>query len=188
MGRPRVILTPQQVLERQQRYWGEERNKGRRVRYAEDREYRQKVIGQVKKTYRKVREDKGLFVRVGDCRSSLVNLRVIGTVRRIVESPYLIANSKALLFSIDELAFVFGRHPQVIGRWVLQEMFPKPPHVAEDKSGKIVKVYSEPEVRGLVAIMGEHQERSQYYRKHHTEVRGKLLAIVKEIEDKRKLT
>jgi hypothetical protein len=179
MARKRVVLTPAQIEERKRLYWGPERNAERRRRYREDPAYRAAVQQQVKESYRRARLEAGLPVRDADCRQNIDDLDNIGT-----ERPLRLTNGEtvdALTFTTEEMAKALGRNQQVLYRWYAADMFPRPAVLAETPTNRNQPVYTHDEAVALMQVFGQHQEESQYYRRHHDATARQLRRVANNV-------
>lgn len=175
------MRTPEQIAERKARWWGAERNAGRRARYRADSEYRDNAIRQVRASYSRSREAAGLPVRQDDCRENLPLLADIGQVRLVRGVGG--NDTRGLCLTTDEMAKALGRNTQVVYRWITEGMLPGPVLVALNGRNRWQAVYNETEVRALLQVFGEHQQRSQYYKQFHVETRDRLFAAVQSARD-----
>jgi hypothetical protein len=169
-------LTPEEMLARKHRWWGAERNARRRERYRQDREYREKTIQTVRSAYWRTRVEEGAPVRQDDCRANLESLNLIGQVRELRAGAQPMV--QALTFTMDEAGEALTRNAQVLYRWIMADMLPGPVYEARNHRNRWQAVYTEPELRALLEVFGDHQTRSQYYRIFHTETRERLFAAV----------
>jgi hypothetical protein len=176
MGRRKLEYTPEQIMERKQRWWGPDRNARRRERYRQDAQFRAQTVQKVRDKYRKEREDAGAAVRQDDCRTNLDRLHLIGQERELHAGGQPAV--QALTFTVDELGEALTRNAQVLYRWISSGMFPTPAFKALNARNRWQAVYTEAEARALLGVFGEHQTRSQYYRAFHTETRDSLFAAV----------
>lgn len=177
MGRPKAELTPEQIAERKQRWWGEERNARRRARYHEDAEYREKTIKAVKTRYRVVRQEQGVEVRDDDASENLAELRMIGQEREVRLREDRIVQE--LTFTVEEIAKAVDRNPQVIYRWLQNGMLPKAVYEGRNMRNRWHTLYTVHEARAIMMVFSAHQCRSQYYREVHTDTRDRMFEAVR---------
>lgn len=145
----------------------EERNALRRKRYAEDPEVRQRAIESTRETYRVAN---GGLIDPTTCLGNLEDLEKFGTKRRLAGGK-----KSRTTFSIGELARAMNRRPEVVYRWVRSNMLPHPNLRLEEPLARTHWfVYSLDQARGMVEVMGKHQERTPYYRKDHDGTRHHL--------------
>lgn len=176
MGRKKQVLSPQEIEERKNRWWGEDRNARRRERYQNDPAYRAKAITQVRTSYRKSREDAGLEVRDEDCRQNIKRIHEFGLIRELrVDEERTV---RMLTFASKELARCLDRNPQVVYRWISSGLVPGPVNKARNTRNRWEQVYTPDEVRAIMNVFGEHQQTSQYFRSYHTETRDKMVAAL----------
>jgi hypothetical protein len=138
----------------------------RRKKYREDSAYRHRVLKARRRLYHK---QKGK-VRRESCLVNLPSIKNFGTVRMAYVGDSF-KPSRRLTFTLKELAAVLGRRPEVVMKWVREELFPQPLIEVE---GMRENVYTLNEARALVEVMGEHQEETSYYRADHVETRQRL--------------
>jgi hypothetical protein len=178
MGRRKQVLSETEIEERKQRWWGEARNARRRERYAKDPAYRERAIQQVRESYRKSREDAGLPLREEDCRNNLDRLAEFGMLREVkIDEEHTM---RMLTFFTKELAKALDRNPAVVQRWINSGLIPPPVIIGKSHTNRWYPLYTVTEVRAIMAVFGEHQQTSQYFRTYHTETREKMHAAVRE--------
>jgi hypothetical protein len=181
MGRRKVELSEAELAERKRRYWGEDFNRRRQERYAQDAEYRAKARAQTRETYLREQAKLGRVVEWDDCRENLGNLGAFGIVRDVAIQGVQVP---MLTFTAEEMSNALKRNIQVLYRWIKTSMFPKAEVMARYKNNRLQAVYTEPEVRALLAVFGEHMASSQYYKTFHTETRDRLFAVAQEQREK----
>lgn len=164
---------------RKAKYWGPERNLRRRERYKADSDHRAHIIAQVQASYRKTRAERGLPVRMDDCRTNLERLPEVAHIR---ETQLPSGRSQDLLtLTIEELATLLDRNVQLLYRWMNADLLPEPVFFIAGYRGRMQGVYLAEEARAIMEVFGAHQEVSQYYRVAHVETRARLFAAVEDI-------
>lgn len=176
MGRRKIELTPEQIAERKQRWWGPEHNARRREKYSSDPEYRHKTIQGVRARYLKDRESQGAEVRRDNCLDNLAALPTLGQIRELKNHEG--GTTLALTFTKEEMAAALSRHPQVFYRWLQADLLPAPAHEARNPRNRWQAIYTEPEVQAVLQVFGAHQQVSQYYRVHHSDTRTRMFDAV----------
>ncbi len=140
------------------------RNRERRNRYADDPDYREKAVQATRDRYRR---NVGLKFRRG---AKGFDLRRIGRwcERRDVRVGNHVHLAR-LVMKVRELALIVGRKPDVVRRWIDQDMLPPPiGMVRHDREGHgMVPVYFLEEAREIVHVMRDHQDETPYFRSDH---------------------
>ena len=145
--------------------WWIERNKRRRNKYAQDREYRAKVNQNNRDNYRA----KTNFYQ--NMAISPEQISSLGTKRNIDDGRKLIT------FNVDQISLILGGyHKIVVYRWINNGKFPEPPHKSVDAPYE--KVFTLHEAKKLARIFLKHQKYNAYLRSDHTETINELLSVV----------
>lgn len=170
MGRKRKELTPAELEERKQRWWGEERNARRRLRYREDAEYRALTIQQVRLSYHEkcARTSKKGRISSQPVRSDL--LKQIGQKRLLQGGK----QNFVFTFTIEEVASVLERDAQVIYRWLKSGLLPSPECRALNERNRWQNVYTLGEILCMRDVLACHFQRSVYFKAHHTDTQERL--------------
>lgn len=173
MGRHKEPRDEDKIEDQKSRWWGEERNKRRRERYHSDPNYREQRRQQARESYRRrnsARVDE-------DCRENLGRLKEVGEYRTVQLAPG--AEEQVLLtFNTKELAGLLNRNTNILYRWQSSGVLPKPVVPNRDFGG--IPVFTEPEVRALMEVFGNHQQVTQYLRaKDKTTIRAFYDALAK---------
>jgi hypothetical protein len=149
-----------------------DRNLLRRKRYASDPEHREHVVSTKRERYRKHRVELGAG-RI-NCLERLPHVRVYGNTREIATSE---GPLKLLTFNTSEVGALLGYHPVVMRGWQSKRKFPRGGYASTDKIP--VAVFTEPQVREFMKIMGEHQRTSYFLYDKNTSVIRALFAVMK---------
>lgn len=171
-------LTPQQ----KNKYYGEDRNRRRRERYAQDNEYRSKVLNGNRDSYY---SRTGREARAIPTRKSLKRFVVSKNVRRLTKGPLL-----GDLRVIRRLDLVGCLHisTTTISRWVREGLFPDAElyeYLRED-DGSIKTLtrnghYTEEEAAALLQVYAEHVRNHGRYTPEHVETKDKFFSAIQEI-------
>lgn len=167
MGRQRTYSD----TERQQRQ--RKLNQGtaqkRKKLYRKDATYREFAKGSSRATYRRQR---GLSLRnLRNAHEFLDTLETLGTVRELHDAE------AQLTFSVRELSVALGGyHPNVIRQWCRDGKFP-PPKLSAVCKGKEL-VYSLPQARALLEVIGEHQTAKAYLSTNDKDTIKRLFAAM----------
>lgn len=131
-------------------------------RYQTDPAYRERIRTRSRERYRQLNS---------------VELRDAGAnVGRIAEfaSRRKVGGESIECLDIPEVASAIGYHPDRVRHWICEGKFPKP---SMEVSGSKLRVYSVPQAKRLVSIIGNHQNRSQHLRKADSGTIAKLHAV-----------
>jgi len=153
--------------------WGPARNARRRKAYREDDEYARQVREARRESYRKSSgTNPGEYGTINprSCLANLSKVDTCGTLRAVSLDgrEYVLAR----VFTQGELSGLLNRLPEAVSRWRTKGWFPPP--VLRDAEGRTY--FADEEVRRIVRIMGQHQERTLHYRKNHADTRRALHA------------
>lgn len=170
MGRKRKELTPAELEERKQRWWGAERNARRRLRYREDAQYREQTIQQVRQSYREKCVRSGKAEKISRRPASADALERIGQVRLLQGGK----QDVVLTFTIEEVASALERDAQVIYRWLKSGLLPSPECKALNERNRWQNVYTLGEMLCLRDVLACHFRSSVYFKAHHTETQERL--------------
>ena len=179
MGRKAVIVNPDEQQARQQRWFGEDRNKRRRERYAADAEYRKKAIASARKQQRKRLSSEWV-----NCEENFPLVTQMGKEDKVMLPGGRIA--LRLTYSEQTVARLLGkikdgRAPgKSLSPWIRTGKWPEPIYRLVKTNGEAssFRVYLEEEVRALMMVFSAHQKDTPYYHESHLETRDKLFAAV----------
>lgn len=151
------MKTTGQMEEARQRYWGEDRNRYRRERYAQDSAYREQAKRHALLAHRK---------RTGKVPTRVdftARVKQFGEVRDIRSGR---VTQKVRCFTLKELGEVLQRAPSGISKWIKDEWIYPPRAVATFQvpvgAGARMSrpyeahVYLEDEVRAMAEVLTEH--------------------------------
>jgi hypothetical protein len=177
MGRSKIVRTPEELeakkRERNQKYWGEERNAERRARYQADKTYREVEKSRSRAHSRKKAEG------FPDPRSNIKSLGLYGHMRD-VQTPTGPMRTTCLTF--EELAHAMGRNVYLLRRWRAQGRFPSGVLLFRDiESGRqITQAFNLQEAMIILRVIGKHFETNFYYQDKHTDTRDRLFKKLNE--------
>lgn len=163
-GRKPLNLTPEQVQERKDRWWGHARNLRRRTRYKFDPNYREMVLGYVRRqTNNPAVGTVKPPAEVSDLRRILVELPSIGTVRTVFVGEKTV---RMLTFNRQEIAIIMSKSPNTIGRWIKENLFPAPRSKASTSAPgpNRLHVYTAPEVKAMLEVILTYHDTDVNYR------------------------
>jgi hypothetical protein len=165
MGRHKLHKTAEQIAAQKCR-WADTHNRKRRMMYASDPAYRQKVVEQNRSSYRRLNKSKSR-----DCEKNLRKLHQFGNIRIVAAGT---RRQPSLTFSTKELAKALGGyHHIVLYRWQRVRTFPRP---AAQSDG--LNVYTETQARKLLCVMSKHQKHKQYLHRRDTATIGALFSAM----------
>jgi hypothetical protein len=163
-GRKPLNLTPEQKAERKQRWWGPERNLRRRARYRHDPEYREQVLGYVRRqtnnpTIGTIKPP----TEVTDLRRVMLELPNIGVVRTVIVGDRTI---RMLTFNRQEMAIIMSKSANTLGRWIKEGLFPAPKSraITSAPGPCRLQVYTAPEVRAMLQVILTYHDTDVDYR------------------------
>jgi hypothetical protein len=172
MGRHKIHKTKEQIMTAQKK-WKEKHNEARRLKYANDEEYRRTVMLRNRREYRERTgsEPKPLL-------KALKHLSAYGMERRVVIGSKV---RKLHTYRVRELADAMCHtHLLMIYRWMTKKVFPRAnvllDGAIEGQPGGYV--YTTPQVRRIIEILAEHQKRTLHLRTDHTDTIEKLFKAV----------
>lgn len=153
--------------------WSKQSNERRRAKYAQDAEYRERVVTSSRSSYRK-----NVAEEIKNCGDNAERLADFGKMRLVA----VLGEVRAMLtFTAEEVgAALGGYHVVAIRRWITAKKFPPPPleEVREGVRGTRPKLYLESHVRSFITIFSEFQQRKQNLYADDKEVISKLFAAV----------
>ena len=146
------------------------RNRDRRFRYANDPDYRSQVVQATRARYR---EKRGLKKRRS---AHAFDLRRVGKYceRHDVWWGVRVLHNRQVM-SIRNLALIIGRKPDVVKRWINEDML-SAPEIEVLATGD--KVYLLEEVREIVHVMRDHQDETPYFRQDHNDTIDLLRSVL----------
>lgn len=157
----------------------EARNERRRIRYAQDQEYREQVRQQSRQTYEKL-EGKDLSSVAAEVAERLAGLDKLASVRPVFVEKTPVGEHACLTEA--EMAVVVGRNPQIFQRMVADGRWPKPLYSARNYRSK-VGVFLLEEARVLIEVFLEHLKTSLHYYQSHTDTRNALQAALDRLRE-----
>lgn len=181
MGRVKMELSDDQVQERKDRWWGEQRNARRRQRYKDDPEYRERVTRGIHKNLVKKRGIPSTFTHLGKVKDKIAKY---GQVRKVTLPDG--SKTDMLVLTTEEVANLFDRDLNAIYRWRNSGKFPE--GVMTCVSGKLtVQVYSVPEIKAIVGVLREHFRDNFCYHSVHFKTKEAVVKAVTEVRHTLKL-
>lgn len=142
------------------------RNERRRLRYAQDPEYRERRRMERRETYRR---QHGEPTDGPTCAANIPLIPTLGSEREVHLGGEAV-KAVGRVYSVSEVAKLLNRHSQIINRWRNREIFPEPALI--DEKGGLY--YADVEVDTFVRVMAAHQEVTPHFRKEHEETVAKL--------------
>lgn len=152
----------------------EARNERRRIKYAQDREYRESARAASRKTY-ETTEGRDLSGDVQHVEKNLAQLTQLATVRPVFVEKTAIGERACL--TEPELADAIGRHHQVFQRMISDGRFPKSVFSTRSHKSK-AGVFLLEEARALMTVYLDHVRTSLHYYHSHTETKERLVAVL----------
>jgi len=182
MGRPRKVLSQDEIEARKQRWFGQERNARRRQKYAEDKGFRERERSRVLVANR----NPEAVPDRPDPKEVLANVRA-RAVRRDVIFPDG-TTRKRMVLTTEELAEAIGRKVHILYRWRQVGKWPHGILHIRSRTGNPKQVYSLEEARAMVGVLTTQLGGALYYHSSRQEVRNMLFAAVAEVRHKEGLT
>lgn len=177
MGRPKKVLSEAEKEAQKQRWFGEARNERRRQKYAEDKAFRERE----KARARVVNREPSPPSPDNPIRN-ISRLSSFGAVREVVTPSGDVR--KIVCLTTQELAKVLFRTAHILYRWRQQGKWPKPVLVTKVESGTGTDVYSLPEVREMVRVIGDHLTKTPYFHNTHVETAKALHEAAEAVRQK----
>ncbi len=161
------------------------RNVERRQKYADDSDYRSKMVQSTRDRYRR---EHGLAARGG---ANHFDLRRIG---RYCERHDVWIGSQFLeykqVMTVRVLALIIGRKVDVVRRWIDQGMLPRPIGMLSETSSydattwkNGTPVYFLKEAREVVHAMRKHQDETPYFRQDHDDTIDLLRSRLSQVRE-----
>lgn len=177
MGRPKKVLTEAEKEAQKARWFGSERNERRRQKYLEDKDFREKE----KARARVVSREPGP-PSADNPLTNITRLSSFGTMREVV-TPAGETRSMVCM-TTQELAKVLFRTVHILYRWRQQGKWPKSVLVTKVEGGTGTDVYSVPEVKAMVRVIGEHLTKTPYFHNTHTDTAKALSEAAEAVRNK----
>jgi predicted DNA-binding transcriptional regulator AlpA len=132
-------------------------------KYQKDPAFRDKFRDMMRRKYREEHPEK-----LRDC--SKTNPLDFGMTRDLC-TPVAGVTSRKMSLSTAEIAQAMGYHTVVLYGWMAKGFFPRPPHKVV---GSKTTVFSLPQAKAILKVMGEHQKKCQFLREQDREVIERL--------------